>query len=374
MKIFLSIVPLALSLSAQTTYIVEGNRAAVRTALPAGAAVTIHSDLLPNHTLVTLDERQLRQLGGQFPVFPAGPRLSNGLSAPACPAAYHGPVRPARQELSDWDGPGLGSAHLTYTFGSMIAPGITADQARASFVRAFGEIAASVALTFSPGMDRLASMNIDVFAVGSTEDHGDGYALNGALAHAIPPPPLWPEPWAGDIHWSNSYPWGPGGYDLDAVALHESLHGAGLYEHSMNYLDALFMYYNGVKYLTKTILGDEWRLLTIYAPSQGGGGSPPPEPRDERGDNPSALTITATAPSSTTEETVQVNGTIIGGTSPYFISWTATGGSGAAFSFPLTVPLLAGGNTITITVTDAAYTSRYVTLEVLRGGGGRDGR
>lgn len=379
MKIFLSVVLLALSLSAQTVYVVEGDRAEVRQALGrVGASATMHSDLLPYHTLATLDERQIRSMGA-FRLFPAAPRMAAGLSSPACshsPLSYRDP-RPL--ELSQgWDGPGLGSAALTYSFGEMELPGgFPPEFHKSEFVWAANEWSRWIAVDFSFSFARNVANNIDVLTAPQEGIHGSNCSFpNVILAHAFLPSDVHLEPFGGDIHVNRgSFSWGTlfTQYKPRCVFLHELGHSLGLYEHSANFTDIMYMYYTGSCELSA---GDAGRVQSMYAARNGGGGGPDPgaPPRDGRGDASGGLALTATAPTATTAESVQIGGTVSGGTPPYSLTWTNAGYSGTAASFPFSVPLLAGDNTITITVTDSAGGSRSVSLTVTRTADGRAGR
>ncbi len=133
-----------------------------------------------------------------------------------------------------WDGPGLGSAALTYHFGAL-TPDLADATTKATLVAAMSEWAAVSDLTFTETLIPGLPSSIDIsFGAGA---HGDGFPFDGpggVLAHAFFPSPPNPESIAGDMHFDDAELWevgnGLGGaaFDLMWVAVHELGHALGL--------------------------------------------------------------------------------------------------------------------------------------------------
>lgn len=137
-----------------------------------------------------------------------------------------------------WDGPGTGSASLTYYFGDLTAD-LPEATVKATLVAAL-EVWADVAdITFTETKTPGLASSIDFeFATG---DHGDGAPFSsGVLAHAFLPStpktevPGFPEI-AGDVHFNDAFTWEVGDtpgadskFDLTYIAVHEIGHSLGL--------------------------------------------------------------------------------------------------------------------------------------------------
>ncbi len=128
-----------------------------------------------------------------------------------------------------WDGPGLGSAALTYVFSHVTAQLDTAT-AESEIRRAMAEWSKVVAVTWQSGTNPVGSATVNILF--ATYAHGDGYPFDGPggiLAHTFYPAPPNPEPLAGDMHFDDSESWHVGSdTDLFSVALHELGHALGL--------------------------------------------------------------------------------------------------------------------------------------------------
>lgn len=376
MKHLLALCLFALSAFAQTHYLIEGDRRTARATL-GDAPVTVHSDLRPDHLLAHLNERQISALrAAGLRVADAPTVLIEGRKTIAC--WHHGPL--AQTAGDGWDGPGKGSASLLVYFGPISwgihQPPMTDARFRELFMEAAGKWSAVVAVDFTPGGTVDSLLTIDVLV--GDDLHGDGFGFNQALAHALPP--MWyVEPKAGGTHFNNHYQWvdysngnpWTQGWDIRHVMVHELGHSAM----GLNHLggdSVMGAYYNGRLQLSSV---DVWWAQQNFlaraggSPPDGGGGT-----RDERGGTtPAGLAMTATAPSSTTASTVSITGTITGGTPPYTLTWT--GSTATASGFPITVNLVPGANTITISAADSAGATANVTLTINRvAEDGRSGR
>ncbi|MCK4963217.1 MAG: matrixin family metalloprotease, partial [Anaerolineales bacterium] len=142
-----------------------------------------------------------------------------------------------------WDGPGLGSADLTYYIENG-TPDVVGEEAEVE--RGLNVWSLYAEITWTEAASSGLSRSIDIkWAVG---DHGDGYPFDGpggVLAHAFYPPPN-PEPIAGDIHFDDDETWRIGShFDVFSVALHECGHSLGL-GHSSNPDAVMYAYYQMV--------------------------------------------------------------------------------------------------------------------------------
>jgi len=233
-----------------------------------GALIRQHPDLLPVHMMVEALPDQIRSLTEWDEVayvFPASEDLAalRPVIASQAIADSYGAIGQYVATYGDgWDGPGTGSANLTYSFGALTAD-LTSEQVLNELERALAQWADAVQVNFSGGGTEFMPDNVHfLFA---TADHGDGYPFDGpgsVLAHAFYPAPPNPEPIAGDVHFDDDEQWRVGTYlDLFSVALHELGHVLGL-GHSDNPDAVMYPYYSQVTELSQE---DIDAIRTLYA-------------------------------------------------------------------------------------------------------------
>jgi hypothetical protein len=288
-------------------------------------------------------------------VCPASKDLAAGRPVFACAGAMtnEGTVGQAIPLIGDgWDGPGLGSASLSYAFDN-VTEQLPATSAEAAITRAFSEWANVVQVSFNASNNPNGNQTIGIlFATGA---HGDGYPFVGTtiLAHTFYPFPVNPEPIAGDMHFNDAQTWQLGsGIDLYSVALHETGHALGL-GHSDVPGDVMYPYY---RIHTGLMPNDIAAVQELYAANVASSSSVGPAP-DPAPTSPLVLAVIA-PPSSTTASPISISGTTSGGTGTVQVTWTTnSGGSGTAqgstnWVIPA-IPLVADSNIITITAEDS---------------------
>jgi hypothetical protein len=169
-----------------------------------------------------------------------------------------------------WDGPGRGSAALTYSLGPL-GSRLSRETVKGEIVRALGEWSRSVAVSFSETSLRTGTRNVDfLFATG---EHGDPYPFargTNVLGHTFYPAPPNPEPLGGDVHLNDAYSWSVGGdWDVFTVVLHELGHSLGI-GHTDDPNSVMYPYYRRATGLTATDIAS---IRQIYADA-GGSGTP----------------------------------------------------------------------------------------------------
>ncbi|BDC49696.1 hypothetical protein F183_A20120 [Bryobacterales bacterium F-183] len=341
--------------------------------LQAGATLRQHPDLRPWQILADASPQLAYQVASDSRlayVFPASKALLNGAPATACQSGFTSTAGIAAAlaagQGDGWDGPGKGSANLTYSLGAM-TDRLDSTLARTEIERAIAEWVNYVKINIRRGSDRSAEKNLDIlFATGA---HGDPYPFDGrsgSLAHTFYPSPPNSEPRAGDLHLDGDELWG-GGTDLYSVVLHELGHAFGL-GHSTDPESVMYPYYRRADALTQD---DITSIQLLYA---SGPGSLDTSLPGSGGSSSGPFTVTVQPPSSTsvTTETITLQGTVTGGQGKVVVNWFVISGTaiGAAqvngTSWTAAgIPLAIGTNQILIGATDDAnaQSSMLVTIE-----------
>jgi len=336
--------------------------AARRLILNAGLELRENPDLLRQHLMVHIPDAgnvraSLALLATQDQVayiFPASASLVADLSIAICGGALT-PLGPIGQLIATngdgWDGPGLGAATLSYVFQYVTAQ-LAAGVPQGEIVRAMGEWAKVVQVTWQPGTNSTANSTVNIFW--ATYDHGDGFPFDGpggVVAHTFYPSPPNAEPLAGDMHFDDSESWHVGAQvDVFSVSLHELGHALGL-GHSDNPNDVMYPY---LKLVTTLADGDKAAILGLYAAQTGVVA-------------PSALTLTINVPpATTTAATISLTGTVTGGSGSASVTWTSSTGASDGSSITgsnwviSNLPLAIGVNTIVVTATDGTVSTSHV--------------
>ncbi len=339
-----------------------------------GFEIVDHPDLVRNQWLVRGESWRLRELAGWDEVsyvFPGSGELARGERVRGCPGAVtaFGYVGQSAAFVGDgWDGPGRGSAQLGY-FLEQLSRKLPPDAAKQEIQRAMLEWATYASLTFLPSGGAQSGRTLNILF--APRNHGDAYpfdGFSGVLAHTYYPAPPNPEPRAGDIHFDDDEEWviGPDlsrySADLFSVALHEFGHALGL-GHSDLPGTVMYPYYRRI---TQLATDDIAAIQTLYA-----------APGTNPGDG-GALTLQIQSPGvfpyTTTQSSVNLAGTVTGGSGAVTVSWSTNRGAagvaqgGREWSIS-SLPLQTGDNAVTIVAIDEAYvrSSRTVTITLSSG-------
>ncbi len=203
-------------------------------AVRAGGTFNSHP-ALPGHLgLVTGTREVFQQLALDERIAwitAASDELVNGEAVYYCPGPIteFGPVANYVVQGDGWDGPGLGSAALTYHFLNG-TPDIGGSGEEGAVRDALAVWASYVDLSFSETGTAGLTRSLDI--LWATGSHGDPYPFDGPsgiLAHAYFPSPPNSETIAGDIHFDDDENWSLNTHiHMFTVALHESGHSLGL--------------------------------------------------------------------------------------------------------------------------------------------------
>lgn len=199
-------------------------------------------------------------------VHQAGDHLLKGDRTHFCPGAmtHYGPVSPFATTGPGWDGPGLGTANLTYYYvnGTPDLPGDDEQIEVEAGLQGWADVATiNWTESFTPNLDD----QIDIlWGAGA---HGDGFPFDGpggVLAHAFfPAPDPNPETIGGDMHFDEDETWTNDGTNFDTfiVALHEAGHSLGML-HSGVSPAVMEPFYNGA--ITGLFQDDIDGIRTLY--------------------------------------------------------------------------------------------------------------
>ncbi len=352
-----------------------------------GLSIREHPDMLPNQLLVEgmrEDAVRLADWDEVAYVFPASRQLSEGERVYACAGAAtpYGRAGQYTAHVGDgWDGPGKGSADLSYYLGNL-ASRLPRDQVQIEVLRGLTEWSKHAAIRFTPASDPARSRTIAILF--ASRAHGDGYPFDGpgrVLAHTFYPSPPNPEPIAGDMHFDDEENWNIGQeVDVFTVALHEAGHALGL-GHSDNPNAVMYPYYRRSTTLAEEDIAS---IRELYAaaglpdppeqPDPSPDGPRPPEPPDPPRPSPVAPTLAIAWPStgpvfSSTAATVRLAGTADHPSGIVEVTWrNAAGGAGKAVGTRSwvvpQVPLETGPNLITVTAMaeGGATASKTITI------------
>ena len=324
-----------------------------------GIELMENPDLLSRHLMVhvpdlTREAEALASLAVQDEVefiFPASSDLIQGIRVFALADTLNQNVLNTGE---GWDGPGLNTINLFYFFSHMTDQ-LPVALTQAEILRAMANWADVAQITWRPGASATANQTVNLlFASG---EHGDGFPFDGPggiLAHTFAPPPISPEPLAGDSHFDDAETWRIGSdFDVFSIALHELGHSLGL-AHSDDPSAVMYPYY---RIWTGLQPSDKAAILLLYAAK----GTVPP---------PTTLALTVnTPPSITTATSIPLSGTVTGGIGGANVTWSSsTGAYGTAIVtganwITLNIALAVGPNTITVTASDTSGSvSRSVTV------------
>ena len=244
--------------------------AQVAASLAVAGTAAIPGPPLPAHVvLVPTDRDAIERLvsdDGVAWVYPAttSALTENGLLCQGL-AGADGAVAEYATIGDGWDGPGLGSANLSY-FVQTPTRDVTPFLTSVEVSRALAEWSRHIAVRWRPAA--LSGETRSLTVQWAPTDHGDGYPFAPEiLAHAFYQAPLAPETIAGDIHFNENFDWGvsdPSRYDIFTVMLHEAGHSLGL-THSSDPSAVMYPMYAGI--VSGLAEADIQSARQLYAPS-----------------------------------------------------------------------------------------------------------
>ncbi len=263
------------------------------------AATAIDNPGLPDFMAVTMlsatDVEKIVAKDAVAWIIPASEALKTGRQVYFCPGPMtkYGHVANYVIVHQGWDGPGQGSASLTYYFVNG-TPDIAGDIEQIEIAEGITEWADHVQLYFtetsSPGL------NASFDCLFATYSHGDGSPFDGpggVLAHAFFPANPNPEPIAGDIHFDDSEFWRVGyGVDMYSIALHECGHSLGLGHSADPNAVMYWAYYSPYDGLAQDDING---IRAIYATLDFTPPSPDPMTFESRPSAANSISITMTA-------------------------------------------------------------------------------
>jgi hypothetical protein len=354
-----------------------------------------HPDLRPNHLLMVGSRARLERLADLEAVeriLPASADLLAGRRLMSCGGALV-PGAAAVGEYSEaspgWPKSGQAAVALAYFFES-VTDKMDEATVRSEVERAFREWQKYGNFTLSAGSAAGQRRSIDIlFGRGA---HGDAYPFDGpggVLAHTFYPAPPNAEPVAGDMHFDADEDWHAGsGVDLFSVALHEAGHALGL-GHTDHPGAVMYPYYRTSTGLTSDDIAGVQNLYGAAGEGTGGTPSNPPSsppssppatpptappsnpaPTPSPAGTPPALTITAPATTivATTAASLTVSGTAASNAAS--VRWSTSNGDAGVASgttaWSASVPLLVGNTVVTVRAYDAAGSSSWRAITVVR--------
>lgn len=220
----------------------DADAATAKLEIAAAGGILHERDRLPATTLLVRITTEVVDLVSQLEdvayIYPAPDVVVSDEQFVYCPGAMteFGPS-PKFATLDDgWDGPGQGTAAVTYNFTNG-TPDIAGTGEEAIVVSGITEWGKVVGLTFSPTATANAAQSHQILWAAGAHDTNTGDLINdedfdgpgGVLGHAFRPGVN--HVIAGDIHFDEAENWADGSsssFNLFSVALHEAGHAHGL--------------------------------------------------------------------------------------------------------------------------------------------------